>query len=142
MSLLSVIVRTAARWLIPFMQLFGLYVIIHGHASPGGGFQGGVIVATSMILYAIVFGLAEARKRATQRLRLVMESAGPLIYALIGVLGILVGGVFLEYRIIPLPYEPHITSEIMISIIEIAIGIGVMALCITMFYALAAEEVK
>ena len=140
--MLSVIVKTATRWLIPFMQLFGLYVIIHGHVSPGGGFQGGVIVATSMILYAIVFGLSEARKRTTQGLRLVMESAGPLIYVLIGVLGMLVGGFFLEYRIIPLPYEPHITSEIMISIIEIAIGIGVMALCITMFYALAAEEVK
>ena len=46
----NIIIRTLCRFLIPFIQLFGLYVIAHGHGSPGGGFQGGCILAASFIL--------------------------------------------------------------------------------------------
>jgi len=49
----SIVIRTVSRIIIPFIQIFGLYTIIHGEASPGGGFQGGVILGTSIILLTI-----------------------------------------------------------------------------------------
>ena len=49
----SVIVKTVCRILVPFIQMFGLYVIMHGHSSPGGGFQGGVILGSSFILLSL-----------------------------------------------------------------------------------------
>ena len=55
----SLIVKTVCRRLVPFIQLFGLYVVIHGHTSPGGGFQGGVILGASFILLAIAYGIED-----------------------------------------------------------------------------------
>ena len=53
----SVIVKTVCRILVPFVQMFGLYVIMHGHSSPGGGFQGGVILGSSFILLSLGYGI-------------------------------------------------------------------------------------
>ncbi|MGE5855673.1 MAG: MnhB domain-containing protein, partial [Syntrophaceae bacterium] len=53
----SLIIEMGVRVMIPFIQLFGLYVIAHGHLSPGGGFQGGVVLGASFILMAIAFDL-------------------------------------------------------------------------------------
>ncbi|HCC32540.1 MAG TPA: sodium:proton antiporter, partial [Clostridiales bacterium] len=70
----SVIIRTVARILVPFIQLFGMYVIVHGPVSPGGGFQGGVIVGASIILLALSFDLASAEARARREIRIAMDS--------------------------------------------------------------------
>ena len=59
----SIVIKTVARLLVPFIQLFALYVIMHGHSSPGGGFQGGVILAASFLLLAIAYGLDEMKRR-------------------------------------------------------------------------------
>ena len=56
------IIRVTSKLLIPFILLFGLYVQFHGDFGPGGGFQAGVIFASAFILYALVFGLDNARK--------------------------------------------------------------------------------
>ena len=60
----SVIVRTAVRLLAPLVQIFGLYVLFHGHYSPGGGFQGGVIMAASYILIGLGLGRESLLKRS------------------------------------------------------------------------------
>ncbi|NOR78354.1 MAG: hypothetical protein GQ523_08035 [Methanophagales archaeon] len=62
----DVVVETVARLMVPFIQLFGLYVIIHGAGGPGGGFQGGVIIASSFILYVIAFGIVKAGNRFSE----------------------------------------------------------------------------
>ncbi|MCD5409329.1 MAG: hypothetical protein LRZ87_00965, partial [Methanocellales archaeon] len=121
----TIIVQTISRLMIPFIQLFGLYIIMHGHISPGGGFQGGVIVGASMILLAISFGLSEAEKRAASKIRDLMAVSGALLFTAIGLLGILAGGTFLEFMVIPLPMHPADVSELMIILIEIAIGVAV-----------------
>jgi len=51
------ITRIVVRYAVPAMQIYGLYVIFHGHLSPGGGFAGGIVLGVGMILYAPVFGL-------------------------------------------------------------------------------------
>ena len=59
----SVVVGTICRLLAPFLQIYALYVIMHGHSSPGGGFQGGVIMGASFILLVISMGAAATRRR-------------------------------------------------------------------------------
>ena len=56
------ILRLVVKFLIPFILLFALYVQAHGDYGPGGGFQAGVIFASALILYGIVFGLRQAQK--------------------------------------------------------------------------------
>ncbi|MCI0469614.1 MAG: sodium:proton antiporter, partial [Nitrospirae bacterium] len=72
----DIIVKTLCRFIIPFIQLFGLYVIAHGHGSPGGGFQGGCILAASFVLILIAFDLAEAKKRFSEKLNNFFNSFG------------------------------------------------------------------
>ena len=57
------LVRVVAKLTVPFILILGLYVILHGELGPGGGFQGGVILAAAMILYGLVFGADEIRRR-------------------------------------------------------------------------------
>ena len=77
----SIIITTLTRLLTPFIQLFGLYVIIHGHSSPGGGFQGGVILGASFILLAISFGIDEAKQRFSEGVVAVLTSGGVFLFA-------------------------------------------------------------
>jgi len=136
----TVVIQTIARLLVPFIQLFGLYVIIHGPVSPGGGFQGGVIVGASMILLALSYDLSSAEARVSHKIRIIMDSAGSLLFAGIGLLALVAGGVFLEYGIIPLPMPPAQIRGIMILLVGVAIGIHIMALAASLFLHLAEDD--
>ena len=65
----TVVIQTIARLLVPFVQLFGLYIIVHGPVSPGGGFQGGVIVGASMILLALSYDLSTAEAKVSHKVK-------------------------------------------------------------------------
>ena len=132
----SVIVQAVCRRLIPFILLFGLYVTIHGHTSPGGGFQGGVILGSSFILLSIAYGIEEMRKRFTLAALSVCTSMGVFLFAGIGVLCILLGGNFLDYGMLP-STEPR--SLGMLGI-EIGVGITVMGAMVSIFYELITFE--
>lgn len=93
----SSIVRTACRIMVPMMQLFALYVVAHGHHSPGGGFQGGVILGASVILLAISEGLGEGLKRVSIKNTIKWSAIGALIFSGIGAISMLLGGNFLDY---------------------------------------------
>lgn len=136
----TVIIKTTARILVPFIQLFGLYIIVHGPVSPGGGFQGGVIVGASLILLALSYDLASAEARARRAIRIAMDSAGSLLFAGIGLLSLLAGGVFMEYGIIPLPMPPAQVRALMILLIGVAIGVHIMALVSSLFIHMAEDH--
>ncbi|MBT9159804.1 MAG: MnhB domain-containing protein [Dehalococcoidia bacterium] len=136
----TVVIQTIGRILVPFIQLFGLYVIIHGPVSPGGGFQGGVIVGASMILLALSYDLSSAEARASHKVRIAMDSTGALLFAGIGLVALLAGGFFLEYGIIPLPMAPAEVRGIFILLVGVAIGIHIMALAASLFLHLAEEH--
>lgn len=136
----TVIIKTTARILVPFIQLFGLYVIVHGPVSPGGGFQGGVIVGASLILLALSYDLASAEARAGHALRIAMDSAGSLLFAGIGLLSLLAGGVFMEFGVIPLPMPPARVRGLMILFIGMAIGVHIMALVSSLFLHMADDH--
>jgi len=133
----DVIVRTIARLMTPFIQLFALYILMHGHATPGGGFQAGVIMAASFILIAIALGLPEAKDRVKQKARLPMESFGPLNFVVIGIICMVCGGYYLQYTKVPLLPSPQAVSAILISAVEVGIGVTVMAMVTTIFFSMA-----
>lgn len=132
----SILVKTLCRFLVPFIQLFGLYVIVHGHSSPGGGFQGGVILAASFILLSIASGVDAMRKRFPPTAVVVLISAGVLLYGGIGLVTVLLGANFLDYGALP-GADPR--SLGMLGI-EIGVGITVMAAMVSIFHELITFE--
>lgn len=132
----SVIIRTVCRLLVPFVQMFGLYVIMHGHSSPGGGFQGGVILGASFILLSLGFGIDEVKRRFSLKFLTIFTSTGVFLYAGIGVLCLVLGANFLDYGILPV-HEPRGMGMLGI---EIGVGITVMAAMVSIFYDLSTFE--
>jgi len=86
--MLSKIVRTVANQLILFILIFGLYVIAHGHLTPGGGFQGGAVVVSGIVMLLVAFNAKELKKSLRERLLSVMESTGALIFAALAFAGL------------------------------------------------------
>ena len=132
----STIIRIICRLVAPFAQIFGLYVIMHGHSSPGGGFQGGVILASSFMLLALGDGIEEVTRRFSPRAITVLTSAGVLVYAGIGVVCLMLGANYLDYGILPVS-EPR--SLGMLGI-EIGVGITVTAAMVSIFHDLVSFE--
>ena len=95
----DLILTSAARMIAPMMQIFALYVVAHGHHSPGGGFQGGVILGASFILLALAYDLRTILDRLKERRALIMCGIGVAIYAGIGAGCLLLGGNFLDYGV-------------------------------------------
>jgi multicomponent Na+:H+ antiporter subunit B len=116
----SRIIKTASRTIIPFIFLFGFYMILYGHISPGGGFQGGVILAMGAILIFVAYE-TDTFHRYTLHLSL-LELLGITLFLLLGLFGIWYGGSFFS-------------SFGMIWVFNIIIGIKVFA-GIVLFYML------
>ena len=133
-----VVLRVIAKLFFPLILLFALYVQFHGDYGPGGGFQAGVIFATGFILYAMVFDLEKAQRvMSPARLRLLM-SAGVLLYIATGFESLLLGGHFLEYRV--LADDPLHGQHLGILLIELGVGITVAAVMIMIYYAFAGRQ--
>ncbi len=127
--------RVVAKLLIPFILAFGLYVQFHGDFGPGGGFQAGVIFAAGFILYGLIFGLDAVRKVAPHDLIRVLVAGGVLLFAGVGVAGMLLGGNYLDYNV--LAHDPVHGQHLGILLIEFGVGMTVAAVMITVFYHFA-----
>jgi multicomponent Na+:H+ antiporter subunit B len=130
------IIRFVVRQLVPFIQLFALYVVAHGHHSPGGGFQGGVILGASFILLAASYDIKMVTGIMGERWNILLGNIGVLIYAGIGFLCLLLGANFLDYSILSklLPATDRIMarSHGMLGI-EIGVAIAVMAIVVSIY---------
>ena len=132
----SPVLDAAIRLLVPFMWLFAAYALIHGHDSPGGGFQGGVILAASIILLRLVRG-RERVSALTSPDALMLACIGPLLYGGIGFASLLFGGNFLDYGALPLPMEPAEVRVIGTLGIEAGVMVGVTGVLVLIFDILA-----
>ncbi len=135
----DIILQGAARLLVPAIQVFALYVVAHGHYSPGGGFQGGVIFGASFILLALCYDLQAALARFREKTVLVCCAAGVLLYAGIGALCMALGWNFLGYAALAGMLG---STEVMarshgILGVEIGVGITVMAIMVSLYIDLA-----
>ena len=125
------IMRIVARFLIPLIMLFGLYIQFHGDFSPGGGFQAGVIFAVAWILFLLVFGLDDALKVIPEGAMVVLMLLGVLLYAAMGLAGVLLGGHFLDFY--PLLADKHAAQQLGIITIELGVGVTVATVMMLMF---------
>ncbi|MDG6256664.1 MAG: MnhB domain-containing protein [Methanomicrobiaceae archaeon] len=133
----NVVIRTVVRLAVPFIQIFALYVIVHGASGAGGGFQGGVVFASSFILMTIAFDLAYTRRRIGSRGTMICSALGIAIFAGVGILCILYTGNFLEYGVIEAALGiPHLHGYL-IDLVEAGIGITVMAVMTSIIYDMA-----
>lgn len=138
----DLILREITSLLLPFIQMYGIYVIFHGHLSPGGGFAGGMILGISLVLYILVFGLDTCLRKVPHRLSSVMESLGTLWYAAVGLVGVLRGATFLMNKSagIALGTPGKLFSSGLILIITIGVGMKVASTMLSLFYTLIEED--
>ncbi len=127
-----IIVRISTRILVPFILLFALYVQFHGDFGPGGGFQAGVIFGAGCILYGLVFGVDALMGVAPMAVVRTIAAGGVLLYALVGVAGLLAGGNYLDYSV--LGATPVAGQHLGIMLIELGVGMTVAAVVISLFY--------
>ena len=85
---MSKMVRTVANQLMLFVLVFGLYVIMHGHVTPGGGFQGGAVIASGVVMLIVAFGSGQIKKSLRERRLSLVESSGALLFILVAFAGI------------------------------------------------------
>jgi len=135
----DIIIKTLARVLVPFILLYALYVIMHGHHSPGGGFQGGVILGASLVLLVITHGLKDTQKRISEKSVAIFSSLGVLIYAGIGVLCLILLGNFLDYSKLAVLLNVPLAQARSLGIlgVEIGVGLAVMAVMFSIFCNIA-----
>jgi multicomponent Na+:H+ antiporter subunit B len=135
----DVILRVIAKILIPFILLFAAYVQFHGDFGPGGGFQAGVIAAAAVVFYGLIYGLAEARRVVPDWLVEVMVAAGVLLYACVGLAGIVLGGNYLDYFV--LGHDPVHGQHRGIFWVEAGVAITVSGVMLKVFYMFSDRRV-
>ncbi len=137
-SVQSPIVTVSCQILAGIIQIFALYVIFHGHYSPGGGFQGGALLAASVLLLRMSGGIEESQTSFKSSFGTPLGAQGVLIYTLIGVFAILGGGNFLDYAFVAWPgFEGAARRSFNILLIELGVALAVMATLISIFDDLA-----
>ncbi len=138
----SLIVRIASQIMVPFMQLFALYVVAHGHYSPGGGFQGGVILGASLILLAMSYDIKKILLQLKEKWIYVLSAFGVMIFAGVGVICLILGGNFLDYSVLSaiLPATDSIMARShAMLIVEIGVALTVMCSMFGIYVALASD---
>jgi len=135
---LDVVLRVATKFILAPLLLFALYVQFHGDYGPGGGFQAGVIAAAAIILYALINGLAAARRIVPDAILERLIPAGVLIYALVGVAGMLTGENFLGYD--HLAHDAVHGQEWGVFLVEAGVFVTVFSSMVGIFYAFAGRR--
>ena len=116
----SLILRTGSQMLFPLILLFGAYIFVHGHLTPGGGFQGGAVIASGFLLMYLAFPRQSIDKKSFS----VVESLGGLVFVGIGLLGLIFSGYFLT-NFLPRGIPNTIFSAGIIPIIYVALGLKI-----------------
>jgi multicomponent Na+:H+ antiporter subunit B len=140
----DIIIKNITRIVIPFAQMYGIFIILNGHISPGGGFAGGAIIGTTLVLYTLVFGREKGKKKFTHKASEIAESGGIMLFVFVGLIGLVLAGSFLTNVEAGFPEGNlgTILSGGFIPILMIGIGIKVTSTMISLFNLLIDEEAK
>lgn len=132
------ILNIVGKNLIPFIQIFGIYVIFHGHLSPGGGFAGGTIIGVSFILYRIIFGKEFVQNKLRFSMLIRFLTIGVFIYGVMKGYIFISGGSDLHWPTPPLGIPGNIISGGFLLPLNIIVG-TVVSVTMYFFYCLFEE---
>jgi energy-converting hydrogenase B subunit I len=149
---MSVIVRTVTRFIYGLILVFGFYVIMHGHLTPGGGFQGGAVVASAFALLLVAFGAAGLKGRLNKKILQTLEEIGALAFLGLAFAGIgtayfynLLAGSGTPFFGVPVAYGPNagiLNSGGLLPLMNWAVGLKVMTgiACIVIVMLIGARK--
>jgi len=119
----SEILKGGTSFLLPLIIIFGVYIFVHGHLTPGGGFQGGVVIASALVLLM----LSDVSMKLNKTVLHWIESLSGAFYVGLGIFGLVLAGGFLDNRFLPLGEFGTLFSAGAIPIIYSLIGLKVGA---------------
>ncbi len=135
------VLQTVTQILMPFIQVYGIFVVLNGHLSPGGGFAGGTILGASIILYALTVDVKAAEGIYPDERAEMVESASVLVFVLLGLISLMMGRNFLtNIGIFPSPETGTLLTGGFIMPVTLAIGAKVASTVITLFTHLFEEK--
>ncbi|GAB7090940.1 Na(+)/H(+) antiporter subunit B [Halorubrum luteum] len=117
----SPVILTAARTVVPFVFVYGLFITLHGTGLPGGGFQGGIVMGATVVLIVLAFGVEPTRRWIDERILAGAFVLGFALFGLVAFAAVGFGGALLEVFAVP------IAVVYTVEIVEFAIGILVAA---------------
>lgn len=136
---MSLIVKSVTRLTVGLVLLYGIYIVLHGHVSPGGGFAGGVILALAFINLVLAFGKETALRKVSESVQASLECTGALLFLAVALLGF-AGGYFF-FNILPKGRLFDLLSAGIIPVCNIAIGLKVSAGLFSVFLVLVLLDV-
>lgn len=137
----SVMLRTLMRPIVVALQLFAVYVVLHGHYSPGGGFQGGVLIGVSLILPLLIEGRQPGLPVLNPRTAIPVAAVGVAIFMAVGLAPMWFGGEVLDYAALNLPGVSDAERRSLgILLIEVGVTLGVAGAIVSIFYTLHSSE--
>ena len=140
---MTIIVKTVSSWVKVLIVLFGIYIVLFGHLTPGGGFAGGVILASSYVLLMLAFGREFVEKDLPLALDSKLDCLGAFMFALIAILGFVFGGTFFANFLFEKYGQPlKLLSAGTIPLSNIAIGLKVGASLFLIIFSLSVCRIR
>lgn len=136
----SVIVTQSGKFLIPLVQLFGLYVLFFGQYGPGGGFVGGVLFGASLIAGLLIFGPG-GQPASTSKKLLHIDGVGLMIFVGFGGLCLIGGGEFLNYANVAIPgLDDPTRRHVGIIVTQIGVALDIAVAAVSIVYSLSNRD--
>ena len=136
----NMIVDVVVRLMVPAIQIFAFYVIFHGHYSPGGGFQGGALLAGSILLQRVALGTERSQLSFPVRYGLPFGIIGVSIFAGTGLFAFIMGGQYLQYDAMPFGLTPVGLRNTGILLVELGVAFAVMGVLVSIYDSLACSS--
>lgn len=138
---MTIIVKKVTQFLCGVIFLYGIYIVLHGHLTPGGGFAGGAIISGAFVLLVIAFGSEAVALRKEETGSSLVESAGVLAFLVLAALGMLAAGAGVFFQnFLPRGTLGTLISAGVIPLYNIAVGLEVSAALLTIFLALVISK--
>ncbi|MEZ6016445.1 MAG: DUF4040 domain-containing protein [Planctomycetota bacterium] len=129
------IVRVTSKLLIPAILIYACYIQAHGDFGPGGGFQAGVVFASGLMLYMLLYGVDAVERVCSPKVLEKLIALGLLLYGSVGLVDMMQGGAFLDYR--TLSHDPKHGLHYGILLVELGVGVTVTAVVSTIIFTFA-----
>ena len=132
----STILQTATRLLMPLLLLFAVFLLLRGHNQPGGGFVGGLVVASSFVLYSIAFGV-DAARRALLVTPSTLLGVGLLVALTSGLPGVVSGQPFMTAQWAELVFGSNVVAIGTPLVFDVGVFLAVIGVVLTIVFTLA-----